>query len=105
MPSSAWKTDVCSRSEEHTSELQSLTNIVCRLLLDKKTEATRSIAPDMTVSHSDLAALERIRFSASSRQATGCKQYLGSPLKIKFFFNIYGDPQFLLLSPPQPSSD
>src|SRR5262249_59430218 len=24
------------RSEEHTSELQSLTNIVCRLLLDKK---------------------------------------------------------------------
>src|SRR5262249_59259845 len=28
---------VCSlRSEEHTSELQSLTNLVCRLLLEKK---------------------------------------------------------------------
>src|SRR5437016_10742060 len=27
---------VCGRSEEHTSELQSLTNLVCRLLLDKK---------------------------------------------------------------------
>src|SRR5262249_56684212 len=27
----------CSRSEEHTSELQSLTNLVCRLLLEKKT--------------------------------------------------------------------
>src|SRR5262249_56666926 len=25
----------CSRSEEHTSELQSLTNLVCRLLLEK----------------------------------------------------------------------
>src|SRR5262249_61625121 len=25
-----------ARSEEHTSELQSLTNLVCRLLLDKK---------------------------------------------------------------------
>src|SRR5258706_6747621 len=25
-----------NRSEEHTSELQSLTNLVCRLLLDKK---------------------------------------------------------------------
>src|SRR5438046_3630589 len=25
------------RSEEHTSELQSLTNLVCRLLLEKKT--------------------------------------------------------------------
>src|ERR1019366_3729244 len=34
MPSSAWKSYVCSRSEEHTSELQSLTNLVCRLLLE-----------------------------------------------------------------------
>src|SRR5262249_57067225 len=29
------------RSEEHTSELQSLTNLVCRLLLQKKTHRTR----------------------------------------------------------------
>src|ERR1019366_9138610 len=28
------------RSEEHTSELQSLTNLVCRLLLEKKTART-----------------------------------------------------------------
>src|SRR5438093_11516093 len=28
------------RSEEHTSELQSLTNLVCRLLLEKKKEIT-----------------------------------------------------------------
>src|SRR5438093_9001367 len=28
--------DALSRSEEHTSELQSLTNLVCRLLLEKK---------------------------------------------------------------------
>src|SRR5258706_11526055 len=27
---------VLNRSEEHTSELQSLTNLVCRLLLEKK---------------------------------------------------------------------
>src|SRR5437016_10303781 len=27
-----------ARSEEHTSELQSLTNLVCRLLLEKKTK-------------------------------------------------------------------
>src|SRR5438046_5132641 len=35
------------RSEEHTSELQSLTNLVCRLLLEKKktrTSTTRSKA-------------------------------------------------------------
>src|SRR5258706_15453675 len=29
-------TDLGLRSEEHTSELQSLTNLVCRLLLEKK---------------------------------------------------------------------
>ena len=29
---------VDARSEEHTSELQSLTNLVCRLLLEKKKE-------------------------------------------------------------------
>src|SRR5438093_4703628 len=29
------------RSEEHTSELQSLTNLVCRLLLEKKKNNTR----------------------------------------------------------------
>src|SRR5438093_7571829 len=28
--------DAAVRSEEHTSELQSLTNLVCRLLLEKK---------------------------------------------------------------------
>src|SRR5688572_31838265 len=27
---------MCSRSEEHTSELQSQSNLVCRLLLEKK---------------------------------------------------------------------
>src|SRR5438093_2159101 len=33
----ALKEMVAPRSEEHTSELQSLTNLVCRLLLEKKT--------------------------------------------------------------------
>src|SRR5690606_41947344 len=28
--------ELCSRSEEHTSELQSRENLVCRLLLEKK---------------------------------------------------------------------
>src|SRR5262249_62255357 len=30
-----------ARSEEHTSELQSLTNLVCRLLLEKKKNSTK----------------------------------------------------------------
>src|SRR5438093_9219265 len=32
--------DADVRSEEHTSELQSLTNLVCRLLLEKKKKIT-----------------------------------------------------------------
>src|SRR5262249_60817518 len=33
--------EIRPRSEEHTSELQSLTNLVCRLLLEKKKNTTR----------------------------------------------------------------
>src|SRR5262249_61908435 len=33
-----------SRSEEHTSELQSLTNLVCRLLLEKKKITTQPLS-------------------------------------------------------------
>src|SRR3954462_10353006 len=40
MPSSGFQT--CARSEEHTSELQSHDNLVCRLLLEKKPEPCRS---------------------------------------------------------------
>src|SRR2546427_6924682 len=37
MTSSLQKTSLCcERSEEHTSELQSQSNLVCRLLLEKK---------------------------------------------------------------------
>src|SRR2546427_3553679 len=31
-----WRAELFARSEEHTSELQSQSNLVCRLLLEKK---------------------------------------------------------------------
>src|SRR5258706_3977863 len=37
-----------SRSEEHTSELQSLTNLVCRLLLEKKKKKKTEDGRDLT---------------------------------------------------------
>src|SRR2546430_13193906 len=37
-----------ARSEEHTSELQSQSNLVCRLLLEKKKKITAPIASDYT---------------------------------------------------------
>src|SRR5437016_10715862 len=37
-----------TRSEEHTSELQSLTNLVCRLLLEKKEQLNQLLPDKMT---------------------------------------------------------
>src|SRR5256886_13054653 len=39
------QTRVADRSEEHTSELQSQSNLVCRLLLEKKKESIKNITP------------------------------------------------------------
>src|SRR5438046_3873253 len=36
LPLGKFTVKILTRSEEHTSELQSLTNLVCRLLLEKK---------------------------------------------------------------------
>src|SRR2546430_7838030 len=40
-----------TRSEEHTSELQSQSNLVCRLLLEKKKNQKPSIATHFTFQH------------------------------------------------------
>src|SRR5688572_2215382 len=38
--------DTCARSEEHTSELQSQSNLVCRLLLEKKKKNDKILLTD-----------------------------------------------------------
>src|SRR2546427_7489314 len=40
------------RSEEHTSELQSQSNLVCRLLLEKKKKTTLDLTARQSPSHS-----------------------------------------------------
>src|SRR3972149_11644255 len=52
------RTHIRDRSEEHTSELQSQSNIVCRLLPDKK-----------TTQHARGTSLQRARTIASTRGA------------------------------------
>src|SRR5438046_6884007 len=44
-----------ARSEEHTSELQSLTNLVCRLLLEKKNKISTSKIRATTIHHPEEA--------------------------------------------------
>src|SRR5256885_6247843 len=41
-PSRGRRSGKCRRSEEHTSELQSPCNLVCRLLLEKKKKNTKT---------------------------------------------------------------
>src|SRR5258706_6442192 len=41
------KSENSARSEEHTSELQSLTNLVCRLLLEKKKDNTHALTVEL----------------------------------------------------------
>src|SRR2546425_8539292 len=41
--------EIAGRSEEHTSELQSLAYLVCRLLLEKKKKTKTTNIPDMKI--------------------------------------------------------
>src|SRR2546425_6647316 len=43
-----------SRSEEHTSELQSLAYLVCRLLLEKKKKQINKYVTTLVTSHQDI---------------------------------------------------
>src|SRR5258706_3644898 len=50
-----------SRSEEHTSELQSLTNLVCRLLLEKKKKSYHIIQSLLALGSSGLLGLGLVK--------------------------------------------
>src|SRR5262249_59638995 len=56
------------RSEEHTSELQSLTNLVCRLLLEKKNDCnTKRLRAEVQKHH--LCANRTAHLTADDRRA------------------------------------
>src|SRR4029077_7901331 len=81
------------RSEEHTSELQSHLNIVCRLLLEKK---KNSRVPGGIPRH--IAHL-RVRLAAAPRQhklyrraGVTCTLHLSLELNSIFFFFFFNDP-------------
>src|SRR2546425_5570067 len=48
---------VAQRSEEHTSELQSLAYLVCRLLLEKKNESVNALPGLIPLINYDLCAI------------------------------------------------
>src|ERR1019366_6456985 len=77
------------RSEEHTSELQSLTNLVCRLLLEKK---------HLSAGYAKTPKVWQLPIEVSQEQLAVVELYF-SPV-IFFFFITRGDPRG---SPPFPT--
>src|ERR1039457_6982571 len=77
----------CFRSEEHTSELQSPCNLVCRLLLEKKIT-------------SDSRRLSRVRVELGSAQGGEVVAAEGETNGGGFFFNDTAAPQIYPLSLP-----
>src|SRR5476649_29282 len=72
--------DIASRSEEHTSELQSHSDLVCRLLLEKKKSETQR-SPSSRASH----------LTASRNASFGRRLFF-------FFFNDTATTEFYTLS-------
>src|SRR3954467_5341232 len=103
MPSSACKT--CARSEEHTSELQSHDNLVCRLLLEKKhhdpcpSTLSRHRAPGAwrapPAAHTHRPAAGDVRVPRAGRAG------VIEPGSTVFFFNVRAAPKFSPLPLPK----
>src|ERR1035441_7168351 len=83
-----------TRSEEHTSELQSVRHLVCRLLLEKKRNPPPRSAPRLTRSTSVLPgpAPAVCPSALSFHWSSECKR-VAPPAAGRFFF-------FLMMGPP-----
>src|ERR1039457_186968 len=88
------------RSEEHTSELQSPCNLVCRLLLEKKITIFYLVFPCKTRRVPVPRIISKLR--AGNRNASGYD--LWQLFECIFFFNEWGDPRNLPFSPTRLSS-
>src|ERR1022692_142975 len=92
------------RSEEHTSELQSPCNLVCRLLLEKKKHnppITRRSAPSTdTRSARHRCRRQAPRAQRHARIRRGPLQRPASYSSLFFFFNNPPPPEFYPLPPP-----
>src|ERR1035441_753767 len=94
------------RSEEHTSELQSLRHLVCRLLLEKKKKkknnktdkrlTRRSALPRPHRAWGVSGGGARCKLMVSDALASSCSLFFS------FFFNCAAPPGFFPFSPPSP---
>src|SRR2546425_2322466 len=62
-PETAFTSSCCTRSEEHTSELQSLAYLVCRLLLEKKKKKNHHASDPESANPHAVTCSQRARLS------------------------------------------
>src|SRR3970282_1732648 len=103
-------TRVCAgrRSEEHTSELQSRRDLVCRLLLEKKKKFKPLSLSSSNGTCSSSTTEQKQHRSRTSPRCVFCDMpTTGVRIRVFyfFFFKESGTPQVLPLSPPRPSPD
>src|ERR1035438_496219 len=87
-----------ARSEEHTSELQSLRHLVCRLLLEKKFDRLIAVNPAFPLSA--LYCLSPRRSSVGFCALVSVLPSKITPFNSPFFFKRKGPPPSYPLSPP-----
>src|SRR3954465_15142717 len=93
------------RSEEHTSELQSHDNLVCRLLLETKTTQTQPTPPLTSQAASPSAPPPRrapLRRAAAPRPAKRGTPLSRASVLVAFFFNLGATHEVHPFSPPGP---
>src|ERR1035438_574906 len=93
-----------TRSEEHTSELQSLRHLVCRLLLEKKRLPTAQDASRTPARHAHTGANggRRARAMGSSSGRLVRRRAGGPSTRFLFFFERGGPPAAPPPFPPPP---
>src|SRR3954462_6528814 len=94
------------RSEEHTSELQSHDNLVCRLLLEKKKNRIHHTWDGMPATTRqrppDLSPTSTPRLWSMSRRMQPCCSRLCIFYVFFFFLNNRAPPKFPPFPPPAP---
>src|SRR4029434_7390000 len=89
-----------SRSEEHTCELQSHLNLVCRLLLEKKKTSTRMQVRSLTSAHVCVRVYVSVR-ACSLRVQRRCAHvtlHMSAHVFFFFFFNDTATTEIYTLS-------
>src|SRR5256886_3479830 len=70
---------IITRSEEHTSELQSQSNLVCRLLLEKK---------KTTISHFHQHPIQKPRYSIACQAKDGFQRHQRYTHQMKTYHHV-----------------